>query len=174
MNGYLGCGGLILIVLFIVFLFIRRRKIENELAVFYKKSQLYGVKEIPDSIRKAIGAGKWFYFKGSLVIEHKPYEFYWLEHLITSLTMVNNVSQTAVSYTLTVVFPPNTVSQTFINKALELNETSLSLKDLVVLNTDKPIRVEKLTDGSFLMTWNVLNRADVYQQKLDWLEANLS
>jgi hypothetical protein len=174
MSGYISCLIFIGIILFIIFLFWRRRKIENELDIFYKTSQLYGVREVPETIRSAVGDGKVFNFKGSLVIEHKPYEFYWLEKLTSSMTVVNNSAQTTVSYILAIAFPPNVVSQEFINKAFELKETAAGVTDFVVLNTDKPFRVEKLADGSFLMMWHVLNRADVYQKKLDWLEANLS
>ena len=174
MVGYIGLAGLILITLFIIFLFIRRKKIENELGVFYKNSQLFGVKEIPESIRETIGGGKWFYFKGSLIVEHKPFEFYWLENLTSSIMVVNNTSQTTVNYILAVVFPPNTVSQDFMNKAFEWKNSASAFKDFFILNVNNPYRVEKLSDGSFLIQWNVLNRADVYQKKLDWLQANLS
>jgi hypothetical protein len=174
MTGYISCLFGIGIILFIIFLFWRRKRIENELDIFYKNSQLYGVKEVPETIREALGGGKWYNFKGSLIIEHKPFEFYWLENLTSSVTVVNNSTQTTVSYILAIVFPPKVVSEEFIGKAFALKESEARVTDFVILNTDKPFRVEKLADGSFLMMWHVLNRADVYQKKLDWLEANLS
>ncbi len=76
MASYIGCPGLILIVLFIVFLFLRRKKLTNELTEFYRKNQFYTVNEFPASILQALGKGNWQCLKGSLVIDHKPFEFY--------------------------------------------------------------------------------------------------
>lgn len=174
MTGYIGCAGLVFIVLFIIFLFIRRKNIEKGVAEFYQKNQVFRVNEIPNSIKDAIGNGNWIYLKSSLVIEHKPFEFYWLESFTSSMTVVNNVPQTTINCFLTIAFPPNTVNQEFMNKGFQLKENTTKITDFVVLNTDKPYRVEKLSDGSFIMMWQVLNKAEVYQKKIDWLEANLS
>ncbi len=174
MTGYIGCFGLILIVLFIIFLFVHRRKINDELVKFYQKSQLYAVNDYPISIREALGKGNWTSSKGSLIIEHKPFEFYWLESFTTSSVMVNGTMQSTISPYLAIVFPPNTVSQEFMLKSTESMKSKSSFKDAFVVNTTNPIRVEKLYDGSFLLMWAVLYKADIYQQKLDWLEANLS
>lgn len=174
MTGYISCFGLLIIVLFIVFLFIRRRKINDELVKFYQKSQLYSVNDYPVSIREALGKGNWTCSKGSLIIEHKPFEFYWLESYTTSSVMVNGSMQSTISPYLVIVFPSNTVSQEFMLKATHSMKSNSAFKDFFVINTTNPIRVEKLSDGSFLIMWAVLNKTEIYQQKLDWLEANLS
>ncbi|MBX7169965.1 MAG: hypothetical protein K1X72_03335 [Pyrinomonadaceae bacterium] len=174
MTGYIGCAGLVLILLFIVLLFVRRKKIEKGVEEFYKKNQFFGVKELPESISQAIGNGNWIYLKSSLVVEHKPFEFYWLESSTTSTTFVNNSAQTTINCFLTIAFPPNTVSFEFMQKAEKLKETEARKLDFFSLNTDKPYRVEKLNDGSFIISWQVLNRADIFQKKIDWLQQNLT
>lgn len=153
---------------------MRRKRIENEVAEFFKKNQFYSVKEIPSAILEGIGNGNWTYLKSSLVLEHKPFEFYWLESFTTSQTWSNNAPQTTINCFLTIAFPPKTVSQEFMEKAENLKETEARKIDFFALNTNKPYRVEKLIDGSFIISWQVLTRTDVYQKKIDWLQANLS
>jgi hypothetical protein len=174
MTGYISCGIFILIILFIIYLFIRRKRIEKGVAEFYKKNQFYSVKEIPSDILAAIDKGNWTYAKSSLIIEHKPFEFYWLESFTTSQIWSGNNPQTTINCFLTIAFPPNTVSREFMEKAESLKETEARKIDFIALNTNKPYRVEKLIDGSFIICWQVLTRSDVYQQKIDWLQANLS
>lgn len=174
MGLYLALGMFFFIILFIVYLFIRRKKIENELSKFYKQNQFYTVKEIPENLRQAINNKNLVCLKSSIVKDHKPFEFYWLESFTTSTTYGNNGPQTSLNCFLTIAFPPNTISEEFMQKAKSFKETEANVKDFFVLNTDKPQKVEKLDDGTFLMMWQVLSKAEVYQKKLDWLEENLS
>lgn len=174
MTGYIAFGGLILIVLFIIFLFLRRKKINKELGEFYRQSQLYSVSEYSEIIREALGKGRWTSLKGSLIIDHKPFEFYWFESYTTSGVMVNGTMQTTINPYLAIVFPPKVVSEEFMQKAFQSKVSDTKFKDFFVPNTTSPIRVEKLSDGSFLMMWQILYQVKIYRQKLDWLEANLS
>lgn len=173
MTSYIGCGGLILIAVFIGFLFIRRRKIEDEIIKFYKENDFYAANDFPESVLQAIRNRNGQPLKSSLVIEHKPFAFYWLITSTSSTLIVNNTAQTSHQYFLTIVFPPGTVSENFIMKAESFKAESSSFKDFFVLNTEKPIRAERLADGYFFILWQVLNTAEVYRQKLDWLNANL-
>lgn len=174
MGGYIGCGLLILIVLSIIFLFRWRKKQDDGLKEFYKQSQLYSIIDYPEIIRETLGTNNWTSSKGSLIVEHKPFEFYWFETFTRNTVIVNNAAQTTIQPFLAIVFPPHIVSEEFKQKALQSMESKSKFKDFFVLNTTSPVRVERLTDGSFLIMWQVLYRPEIYQQKLDWLAANLS
>ena len=174
MTGYIGCAGLIGIAVMIGLLFLQRKKIESALDVFYRKNNLFSTADTPLSVRQALGDGNWSALKGSLPAGEKSVPFYWLESSTRSTLVVNNVPQTSLNCFLAIAFPPQSVGADFIEKALEWRETPGNVKDFFVLNTDKPQRAERLADGSFLMTWQVLNRADVYQKKIDWLRENVT
>jgi hypothetical protein len=171
---YISVGILFLIVGVIVYLFIRRQKIEDGISEFYQKNQFYEVKEIPENIKTAIGKGNWVYFKSSLVIDHIPFEFYWLICSVSSTTWSGSALQTTVNYILNIAFPSSTISRELKKKALQLQKSESNAKNFFIFNTDNPTKVEELKDGTLLITWNVLNRADIFQKKMDWLEENLS
>lgn len=88
--------------------------------------------------------------------------------------MVNGTMQSSITPFLAIVFPPNSVSEDFMRKAWQSIKSKSAVKDFFVLNTDQPIRIEKLSDGCFLMMWQVLYKVNIYEQKLKWLETNLS
>lgn len=174
MNSSIGAGVLVLIFLFIVFLFRLRKKRMDDLRKFYDENQIYSIEKFPDIIRDALGNGYWRGAKGSLVIEHKPFEFYWMEGSIETFMTINNSTQAHRIPYLSIIFPPKTVSEDFMEAAYRSMKSASKFKDFFILNTTVPIRIENLADGSFLMMWKVFYKAEIYQQKLDWLQTNLS
>lgn len=174
LGSYIGGGGLLLLTLFIVALFVRRRKIEKALRAFYPKHGLTLASPVPAHLKAALGNANWQYLTGRL-----PHglEFYWCEGYTSSTVTVNNTPQTSLSPLLAVAFAPGTVSAEFIREAQALATRPAQgfgqrLKYFFVRNMETPYRAEKLADGSFLLCWHVLWRADIYEAKIDWLRRN--
>ncbi|MBX7169964.1 MAG: hypothetical protein K1X72_03330 [Pyrinomonadaceae bacterium] len=130
------------------------------------------VQEIPININNAINEKNGIFRKKELIVGGKPFEFFWIETFET--VQMINTRQTLYYYYLTVAFLPNTVSQEFMRIAENLQISGTSAKAFLTINTEKPKKVQRLFDGSFTITWQVLNRAEIFQKKIDWLQANLS
>ena len=181
MTGYIGCLGLIGIAVFIALLFVRRKKIEKDMSGFYQEQSLFTTEDMPPTVRESLGASENLYCCQSnlTTVTGANIEFWWWEWNIKSNTMVNNVSSVSYAYYLAVSFAPNTVSDEFVQKALQWankdnRDFGQKFKDFFVLNTQIPYRAEKLADGSLIICWRILKRRDNYNTKIVWLKNNIS
>lgn len=75
---------------------------------------------------------------------------------------------------LTVVFPVGSVSPNFMQQMAQLSDSSMNLLDLTKWHRDIPSNARQLSDGSFAIKWQMLFKSELFKEKLDWLEANLS
>ncbi len=179
-NGNIGLFMLLGIAVFIVLLALRTRKMNQEVAQFYLQHSLFAAKDAPPLARAAIGVkGNLLCLQGTL----KPNSgggvtFYWWEWFSRSTIIVNNVPQSTLSCFLAVSFPPHAVSEAFEQKAVASLQSHQSfgtkLKAAFSLDTTNPYRAEKLDDGSFIIFWRVVQNAKVLEDKIIWLQNNVS
>lgn len=179
MNGLIGCYGLIGIAIFIIGLAIWSRRKRQGVREFYKNYSLTAAAVRPESVRTTIGIPDPMCLSGRIkTIGGEIVPFYWWEWSSTSFISTGNGVQGSLSCYLAVSFPPNTVSKEFEQTAIAEKEAKIGflnkLMSFYVLNTKKPIRIEKPTDGSFVIFWQILQRPEVMEDKITWLKQNLS
>jgi len=182
MNSYIGCFGLLGIAGFIVLLFLRRKRVENDMTLFYQAHSLYRTENEPPNVRENLDAASdnLFCCRANLKnVKGENVEFCWWEWYLKSNTMINGVPSVSFAHYLAVTFAPNSVSDDFIKKALLLADQSADsaaqkVKDFFVADTQNPYRAEILMDGTLIICWQVAKRRDVYEAKIEWLKSNVS
>ena len=177
MSGYIGCAGLILIVLFIIFLAFRTRKIYRDVGELYKKYELASVSSVPQHVREAIGAQDPICLQGELTLasgDVVPY--YWWEWFVRSMTVGGGAAHGSITSFFAISFPPNTVSMEFeqLTFAARKGGFLLSFKNAFGFRTQTPIRVEKLNDGSLLIIWQIVRQVKHLEDTLAWLKYNVT
>ncbi len=178
MNSYVALIIFAGLVAFIVSLYVRRKRIENGMANFYKDHSLYTTENSPAIVRESLGASdNIFCCKANLTMANgASVEFCWWEWYLKSTTMINGVPSASFTQFLAVSFAPNSVSDEFVQKAIRLADTSgddfsQKAKDFFVTNTETPYRAEILADGSLIICWRtVVKRREIYEAKLEWLK----
>lgn len=175
MAGYIGCFGLLTIAILIIGLFLLRRNIDKGVVDFYANNGLVFEPGVPAAIIETLGEGNWSRHKGTLKFADGPQvTFDWIINFTSSTLVSNNVPQTTLSYFLTVLFAPNTIGEDFKTLVKGQMAEPKTAKEFVALNTKRPIRAEELADGSFLVVWPALDRADIYQERLNFLRGNVT
>lgn len=175
MAGYIGCFGLIVIALFIVALFLRRNKIEKGVDAFYKGSGLEFVAGVPPAVIETLGEGNWTRYRGQVTAaDGRMVTFDWIISFNSSISVSNNTAHTTLNYFLTILFPPHSVDDKFKTLVKTRKDAPKTVKEFFALNTKRPVRAEELPDGSFLIVWPSLDRADIYSERLAFLKANLT
>jgi hypothetical protein len=168
------------IIAFILILVVfQPRRISKDFPKFYNDHALVRTDDAPPIIKAALGAEIdptcWLGNLKNLGGGEIP--FYWWQWYTSSRINAGDGS-TRASYKnfLAVSFLPNILSGDFEQKAIESKQTSdLSQKfvNALVVDSRTPIRAEKLADGSFLIVWQVTEKAKVLKEKLEWLKANV-
>ncbi len=183
MASYVGCCGLLGIAVFIALLFLRRRKIENEMADFYKTHSLYVAKDEPPNVRESLDAGSdnLYCCRTNLTTATgSNIEFCWWEWYLKSNTTINGAPSVSFTHYLAVSFAPHSVSEEFMREAIDWadksgDDVSQKAKDFFITNTETPYRAEMLADGTLIICWRtVIKRREVYEAKIEWLKNNLS
>ena len=183
MTSYIGCFGVLGITVFIALLFLRRKKIENEMTDFYQAHSLYTTKDEPPNVRESLSAGNdnlYCCLANLTTKTGERIEFCWWEWYLKSTTTINGAPSASFTQYLAVSFAPNSVSDEFIETAVHWADKSeddfaQKAKDFFVNNSDTPYRAEILADGSLIICWRtVTKRRDVYEAKIEWLKNNLS
>ena len=179
MNGTIGCIGLLAIAAFIVLLALWSRSKRKGVAQFYAKYSMVAADDAPQNVRDAMGVDVPLCLKGKI----KPaaggeVQFYWWEWSSSSMHYTGGGSHGSISCFLAVSFPPNTVSEAFERKTFEEKDAATGIltkvKRGIALDTETPIRIEKLPDGTFIIFWAVLQRPEIMEHKIAWLRENLS
>lgn len=178
MTGTIGCIGLIGIAIFIVLLALWSRKSRKGVREFYAKYGMFSVDAPPRNVIEAIGVPKPLCLQASVSsVSGSVVPFHWWEWTRSSLHSTGTGVQGSISCFLAISFAPNTVTKNFEQKAIDLKGAKRSVlkrfKDIYALDTDKPIRVESLSDGTFVVFWQVIQRPKVMEDKIDWLKNNL-
>ena len=178
MTGTIGCVGLIAIAIFIVLLALWSRRSRKGVREFYAKYGMFSADDPPKNVLDAIGVAKPLCLHGSVSsISGSVVPFHWWEWTRSSLHSTGTGVQGSISCFLAISFAPDTVSKEFQQKAIAQKEAKRSVlkifKDIYALDTDKPIRIEKLADGTFVIFWQVVQRPKVMEDKIAWLKTNL-
>lgn len=154
----------------------RKRK---EVGGFYERHRLFAANVVPPIVSQSIGAANATCLKGNLTTNAgEEIPFYWWEWSTSSTNYGGAAPVTTMSCFLAISFSPNTVSEEFERRAIEALQSnqdfSQKMKDAVILNTRDPYRAEKLADGSFIIFWHILERAEIMEEKINWLKNNIS
>ncbi len=181
MNSYIGCIGLLGVAGFILLLFLRRKRIENEMTLFYKAHSLYRTKDEPPNVREILGGSDNLYCCRANVATTagENVAFGWWEWYVKSSQVINGVPSASFTHFLAVSFAPNSVSDNFISTALQSTDRSADsagqkVKDFFAADTQNPYRAEILADGTLIICWQVASRRDVYEAKFEWLKNNVA
>jgi len=165
----LSCSLFIGIAVLIIFLYLRRKKMETGVSLFLKKYAICPTPNEPAIVREALD-NKWLCSVGRLP---NGAQFYWWQKFTSSISVVNNVAHTTINCFLAISMPPDSMIDGVMERLDILKNEGSAVKDFFVLNTDKPYRAEMLADGSFLIAWQVINSPDVFEKKIEWLIANV-
>ena len=179
MNGMIGCYGLIGIVIFILCLGIWSRQSRKGVRSFYEKYSLVGAVAPPQNVREAIGNPNLFCLEGKVTpASGGEVPVHWWEWSTSSLQVSGNVAHSSLSCFLAISFGPGTVSGEFKKIARDQKDAKKKgwswVKGIVTYDTEKPIRVDELADGTFVIFWQVLQRPAIMEHKMEWLRKNLS
>ena len=139
---------------------------------------MFSVDAPPKSVIEAIGVPRPLCLQGSVSsASGSVVPFHWWEWTRSSLHSTGTGVQGSISCFLAISFAPNTVTKDFEQKALAQKDAKRSLlkmiKDIYALDTDRPIRIESLPDGTFVIFWQVVQRPKVMENKIAWLKNNL-
>jgi|GEM_PF-6297878 len=178
MNGMIGLAGLVGIVIFIVVLALRTRKLKKGVGQFYQKHSLITTNDAPQIVREAIGVTDPMCLRGNVTLSAGgEVPICWWEWFIRSTYYSGNAPHGSITCFLAISFPPNVLSEAFEQKTIQATRArkpfSQKLKNAFGLNTRTPIRVEKLADGSFVIFWQILQQAQVLEDKIAWLKNNV-
>ena len=178
-----GCIGLFIlfgIVIFIAILGMKNKQNRNRTVQFYEQHSLIPITEIPTVIFEVFNNQVVYCRQGNLqTTNSETVPFFWCEWSIQSMISSGTSRQISTDYYLAAAFSPAIVSEEFERKAISFTDKSdedfsQKAKDFFVLNTEKPYRAEKLSDGSFLICWRVKNLAEDYERDFAWLQNNIS
>jgi hypothetical protein len=167
-------------VAFIVMLYLRGKRIERSMANFYRDRSLFTTANEPPKVRESLVASENLYCcPAKLTLQAGSIlEFYWWEWYLKANIMINGVMTATYESYLAASFDPNTVSEEFIKKTMQLATQSHAgiwrkIKGLFVLKNQAPCRAEKLEDGTFLICWRVLKNRDHLEAEIEWLKNNI-
>ena len=146
---------------------------------FYKKHSLLRADEVPPTVRAALPeASNPLCLRGNLTVQSgEVIAFHWWEWSTTSRVSTGNASHTVINNFLAVSFPPFAISEESDKEAVEVMRRHGALQKLrgaFAVDREKPIRAERLEDGSFLICWRVLRRAKILEERLAWLSDNMA
>ena len=147
---------------------------------FYQRHALVPVSEIPAEIFKAIGAEKIYCRQGNLkTVAGQDVPLLWCEWVRQSTVLTGNSRTVVNDYYLATAFLPQTISEKFKQKAAAyMQESSRNfsqkITDSFVLNTKKPVAVNQLNNGIFVIWWRAKKLANDYEQTFTWLQNSLS
>ncbi len=178
MTGTIGCIGLVAIGAFIVLLALWSRKSRRGVRDFYARYGMIAVADPPQNVLIAIGVATPLCLQASLCsVDGRIIPFYWWEWSRTSLHSTGTGVQGSMSRFLAISFPPGTISDAFKQRAIDNKNAKRSVlkifRDVFALDTDRPIRIEALSDGTFVIFWQVLQRSKIMEDKIAWLRTNL-
>jgi hypothetical protein len=174
-----GCIGLLLIGALLVYLFWRKRRIGNELEAFHPRHGLVPTDTAPAAVLAELGDPRWYCYSGTLTSRSgEPIPFHWWEGEMGTTEVVGDTARSHINHYLAVSFPPGVVSKEFISKVKEVTtaqaEATGAVKKFFVFDTTNPYRVETLADGTFLIVWQSLRRADIYEEKIQFFNRILN
>lgn len=146
---------------------------------FYKKHSLVPADGVFPTVRAALGAApNPVCLRGNLTTQSgESIAFHWWEWSTTSRVSTGNASHTVINSFLAVSFPPFAISEDSERKAVDAMRRHGALQKLrgvFAVDREKPIRAERLSDGSFLICWRVLQRAKILEERLAWLRDNMA
>jgi hypothetical protein len=154
---------------FIVWLFVRRKKIDNALGDFIQDSGFEALSAAPEPVVEAFGL-KPLAWRGRIVVGDRTVPFLWLH--------ASHISGGGQHSTLHiyhgVVLEAEDANMRVETRCREAMAKKNPWRDFFVYNTERPLLVERLPDRSLLVKWQGLNRADIYRKKIDFLSAVLA
>ncbi len=171
MGQYFACVGLLIIVGLVVIIFFRKSLIGKKVKSFYQHQQFLDVQHLPDEINAFFEDEELKPKQGVLIINNRTISFYWIESYTKQTFYIIETNKPALLHYLTVVFPPGSVSQNFIQQTINAADPKLGL---IKWDTESVVQASVLSDGSFAVKWRNLETTENYEKKLAWLMANVS
>ena len=165
--------------LFVVSLIVFPSKVDNSLQLFFSANHIYKATSAPRQVAELLGSRYYSCAEGTLKTalgEDVP--FNWWQGLESSMTTAGKSTVTTFTHFLAVSFAPNVISEQFKQIARAKADTSgfafrKRFKHWFVLDTDTPILVKEIPDGSFVIVWQTYQHVQEYTKYLNWLKESL-
>jgi len=169
---FVSMGMLAAIVALIVWLFLRRKRLEKELHAFIARAGLTALPTLPDGADEARIPNAQA-FSGRIDHAGRMVEFLFLSGYSTSVSTVGTTSHTTIHVHHAVILPADHANFRVEARCRKEMESRSPLRDFFVFNSWRPVNVERLSGHRLLIGWNGLHTAKVWRQKLDFLRAVL-
>jgi len=181
MGVYVGIIGLAILFLGLPAVYFLRKSRERAMKAFYREHSLFLTKNTSPKIRERLRINENpDCCQGNLQLATgAQIPIYWCEWGIRIENPGRTTARFSYEYYLAIFFAPNSVSDDFMRKAIQLADKSNAsvmqkIKDQFAPDTHYPFRAEKMPDGTFLIGWRMLKRRELYESKIEWLKNNLS
>lgn len=153
------------IILFIVYLFRRRKRFERGVADFRQRRGLRGLGPLSAEWRAALGAGHWAGWSGTLTTKSGPIPYLWFE----GFQSINR----AIHPFVAVVIPAALVTEGFKARTEQAKKSASWWREAFLRDAQAPSRLEPVGADRFLVAWTVCINPDHYEKALNWLERTI-
>lgn len=181
MGEYVGYIAMAILFVGLPFVYFLRKSRERAMKAFYKEHSIFLTKNTSPKFRERLGISEDPYccqVNLKLTIGGQI-PIYWCEWVVRTENPGRTTARFRYDHYLAIFFAPQTVTEDFMRKAIRSADKVEAgvwqkIKDQFAADTDNPFRAEMLTDGTFLIGWQMLKRRNIYESRIEWLKNNVS
>ncbi|MBX7172145.1 MAG: hypothetical protein K1X72_14365 [Pyrinomonadaceae bacterium] len=166
--------GLIGLILFFVWLFMRKSRIKGELKTFFEKYDFTPQASLPVSISTFLRNN--FHsvtsYHGLINKNGEQFPFFWI-YGFPKPAFYYNKTNTYVEPYLLLFFPPYTLSSKFITQIGQSVKSPSFKNILLTWDTDHPIEIKLIDEKYFMVKWQSRHKVDSFEKRLQWLYQNI-
>lgn len=164
------CVGLLLIIIVLAVIFLRKNFISKKVNSFYQQNHFADVTTIPENINELFDHEILNPKHGEIVVQNQRIPLYWIESCTYQIPHIIKTPRPKNLHYLTVVFPPASVSHTFIQQTINSVNPH---PGFINWDTETVVQATVLADGSFAIKWQNFETTENYEKKMAWLMANV-
>lgn len=162
------------LIMFFVWLFVRRSRIKKELKTFFEKYGFTLLTSLPVSISTFLRNN--FHsvtcYQGLINKNGEQFPFFWI-YGFPKPAFYYNKTNTYVEPYLMLFFPPYTLSRKFITQ-IGKSVKSPSFKNILLTwDTDYPIEIKLIDEKYFMVKWQSRHIVESFEKRLQWLYQNI-
>ncbi|HUP11386.1 MAG TPA: hypothetical protein VM187_04225, partial [Niastella sp.] len=147
----------------------------------YAVNEIYSTQRFSQTVLDKVGNRNWRYAEGKAInaVGDKITYSFWQGSTSSTVSSGKYARATVFNYYLLFIFPPGSVSNTFKQKAMSAADKShytlkQKLKYFFKIDTETPIMVTTVSDGSFILQYNTVPDAECYARRFNWIRENLA